>query len=429
VNGLPGGATVNAVREDPVRRGLLFAATEREVCVSFDDGANWQSLRQNMAASSVRDIIVKNDDLVAATHGRGFWILDNITPLRQIDAGAAEAILLKPQVATRVRYSMNDDTPLPPDEPGAENPPDGAIIDYVLKSDAAGPVTLEIIDGAGRAIRRYSSDDKSELPTPETAPVPLYWYRRPLALKSTAGMHRFLWDMRYQPIESGGRGGRGGLPISATPYNTVPTPNSIWAPPGLYTVKLTVGGQIFKQPLNLRIDPRVKTPAAGLAQQFEMSLAMYDGIREAQAALQKIRALRGRIKKAQEAAAKEHIPAEVTEALAAFDKKASTLEGGTGSAGSPGGGSMPGGPGGPVGPGVAGAQDTLVGIGSSLGSFMSMLQEADVAPTSQLAAAVAERRKALRSLLDKCGSLHMRELAALNTVLKEAKLPEIALDR
>jgi hypothetical protein len=429
VNGIPGGAPTNAVREDPMRQGLLFAATEREVYVSFDDGDHWQTLRLNMAPSSVRDIIVKDDDLVAATHGRGFWILDNITPLQQLDQGAAttETTLFKPQVATRVRWNQNTDTPLPPDEPGGENPPDGAIIDYALKADASGPVTIEIVDGTGRVIRHYSSNDKGEYPTPEGAPVPLYWYRKPLTLKTTAGMHRFLWDMRYQPIEGGGGRGRGGLPISATPYNTVPTPNSIWAPPGLYTVKLTVNGQTLKQPLSLRMDPRVKTPAAGLAQQYEMSRAMYDGIIDAQAALQKMRALRGRIKKAQEAAAQAQSPASVIEALAAFDKKAASIEGGAGGQGGPGGGG--GGPMGPGGPGGASAPDTLAGIGSSLNSLMSMLQAADVAPTSQLVAAVTERRKALQALFDKWELFGTSQLADLNSVLKAAKLAEIPLDR
>jgi photosystem II stability/assembly factor-like uncharacterized protein len=416
-NGLPAGAPTNAVREDPVRRGLLFAATEREVCVSFDDGGHWQTLRLNMAPSSVRDLIVKDDDLVAATHGRGFWILDDITPLRQLDArlAAMEAVLFKPRVATRVRYNMNTDTPLPPDEPGGENPPDGAVIDYLLKADAAGPVTLEIVDGAGRTVRRHSSRDVIELPTPETAPVPLYWYRRPLKLHTTAGMHRFLWDMRYQPIEGGGgRGGRGGLPISATPYNTVPTPNSIWAAAGPYTVRLTVDGKAFEQPLALRLDPRVKAPTEGLRRQAEDSLAMYDGILAAQDALQKLRALRGLVKKAQEAAGKAASPASVTEALAAFDKKAADLEGIAGGQGGPGG---------------SAAGDTLSSIGSSLNALMTMLQAAESAPTGQLAAAVSERKKALDALLGRWDSLRTRELTALNGVLKAAKLEEIGLGK
>ena len=148
VKGLPADAPVDAVREDPKKKGLLFAATERAVYVSFDDGDHWQSLRLNMPASSVRDIIVKDDDLVAATHGRGFWILDDITPLRQIGAevASAPAYLYKPETAIRVRWDMNTDTPLPPDEPAAQNPPDGAIVDYYLGAASSGPVTLEILD-------------------------------------------------------------------------------------------------------------------------------------------------------------------------------------------------------------------------------------------------------------------------------------------
>jgi photosystem II stability/assembly factor-like uncharacterized protein len=411
VTGLPAEAPANAVREDPVRRGLLFAATEREVFVSFDDGGHWRSLRLNMAPSSVRDIIVKDDDLVAATHGRGFWIMDDITPLRQIDAlataAAAGPILFKPQIATRVRFNMNTDTPLPPDEPGGENPPDGAIIDYALAADASGAVTLEIVDGTGRTIRRYSSEDKAELPGPASAPVPLYWYRKPLTLKTSAGMHRFLWDMRYQPLESGGGRGRGGLPISATPYDTVPVPNSIWAPPGLYTVKLTVDGRALRQPLTLRLDPRVKTPAAGLAKLAGLSIALYDGILESQRALEELRKMRGQARTMKDEAAKAGRPAADISAFEAFDKKAAALEGGMGGQGGaarPGGGPM--GPGGPGGVGAAGVPDTLTSIGPSLNSLMSMLQAADAEPTTQLGAAVTERLAALRTLLDKFKSLN-----------------------
>ena len=404
--GLPADAPTNAVREDPGRRGLLYAATEREVFVSFDDGDHWRSLRLNMAPSSVRDIIVKDDDLVAATHGRGFWILDDVTPLRQIDpktTAAAGPVLFKPQAATRVRYSLNTDTPLPPDEPGGENPPDGAIIDYMLAADASGPVTLEIADGAGRTIRRYSSEDKAELPGPTTAPVPLYWYRPPLTLKASAGMHRFLWDMRYQPLEAGGGRGRGGLPMTAVPYNTAPVPNSIWAPPGSYTVKLTVGGKTLQQPLTLRLDPRVRTSPAGLAKLAGMSLALYDGVLESQSALQELRALRGQVRKMKDEAAMAGKP---TEAFDAFDKKAAALEtgtGGQGGAGRPGGEPM-----GPIGPGsfgAAGGPDTLTSIGPALNSLMTTLQAAETEPTTQLAAAVSERLQSLRALLDKFKAL------------------------
>jgi len=423
--GIPDGAPVNAVREDPLRRGLLFAGTEREVYVSFDDGDHWQSLRLNMPATSMRDLIIKDNDLCVATHGRGFWILDDISPLRQLGPGvvSAEAFLFKLQVAYRVRWNMNTDTPLPPEEPGGQNPPDGAIINYALKSDAAGPVTIEILDSAGKVVRKYSSADSAELPTPQAAPVPLYWYRQPQTLKASAGMHRFLWDMRYQPL--GGGGGRGGLPIAAVAYNTVPTPNSIWAPPGQYTVKLTVDGRSSTQPLTVKIDPRVKTSAAGLAQQAELSKAMYDGAVEAQAALAEIRAIRAQVKQIQEKAGQSQ--SAITQALADFDKKAEAIEGAAGGGfGQRGGGGIP--PAGMRGGAGAGpAQDTLSSIGGSLTQLMSLMQGADAAPTSQVAAAVAERRQAFAALMAKWSAFKAQDIRALNTKLEAANLPRVEI--
>jgi photosystem II stability/assembly factor-like uncharacterized protein len=423
VSGIPGGTTVNAVREDPVRKGLLFAGTEQEVFVSFDDGDHWQSLRLNMAASSVRDIIVKDDDLVAATHGRGFWILDNIAPLRQLDRAVttAEATLFRPQTAVRVRWNMNTDTPLPPDEPGGENPPDGAVIDYILKSDAAGPVTLEILDAAGKVVRHYSSEDKlAEIPAPEASSLPLYWYRAPQVLKTTVGLHRFLWDMHWQPLSGGGF--RGGLGMAAIAHNTAPSPNSIWVAPGDYTVKLTVNGNSLTQPITVKLDPRVKTPAAELARQAELAKAMYDGILEAQAALQTLRAVRVQVKKFQEAAQGQTA---VARALAEFDKKAAALEGGGGGAGGRGGAAMSG----PMGMGGAGGPETLAGIGGSLNQLMNLLQAADAAPTTPVIAAVTEQRGALRILMEKWNSFKTKDLAALNAALKAAKRPAIDAGR
>src|SRR5262249_50935981 len=152
-NGIPASQIVNAVREDPEQKDLLFAGAEKGVYVSFDDGANWESLRLNLPATSVRDLVIKNDDLIVATHGRGFWILDNVTPLRQLSRKQREDLLFKPQTALRVRANLNTDTPLPPDEPAGENPPDGAMIDYFLSKDASGPVTIEIKDGKGQSVR------------------------------------------------------------------------------------------------------------------------------------------------------------------------------------------------------------------------------------------------------------------------------------
>ena len=301
VDGIPGGAPVSVVREDPKRKGLLFAGSETQVYVSFDDGDHWQSLRLNMAASSVRDLVIKDDDLVVGTHGRGIWILDDITPLRQIDATTAqqEVVLFKPQTAWRVRWNMNTDTPLPPDEPTAPNPPEGAIVDYYLKSAASGPVTLEILSGDGKVVRRYSSDDEVFRPDPATITIPLYWFRPPMTLATTPGMHRFTWDVHYQPIDGVNRVGGPTLPIAAIGHDTVPAPTTPWANPGSYTVRLTVNGKAYSQSIVVKQDPRVKTSALAMQQVYSLSKATYDGAVAAQQAVNQAGEIRDRIAKMQ----------------------------------------------------------------------------------------------------------------------------------
>jgi photosystem II stability/assembly factor-like uncharacterized protein len=397
VSGLPNGAPVDAVREDPKKKGLLFAGTEHEVHVSFDDGDHWQSLRLNMPATSVRDVIVHGDDLIAGTHGRGIWILDDITPLRETGtatlSGSRDSFLFRPQVAYRVRQNTNTDTPIPPDEAAGQNPPDGAIINYALASNASGPVTLEILDSAGKSVRKYSSDDRIDMPNASNAPVPMYWYRAPHALATTAGMHRFMWDIHYQPIPGGG-GGRGGLPIAAVPHDTVPAPASPWAAPGQYTVKLSVDGKSYTQPLTLKMDPRVKTAPLGLTQQFTLSKQMYDDLLKVQATLADVRALREKVN------ARRGGPGSVAgddlRALVAFDGKVAALEGG-GGAGGRGGGGRGGAPEGP---------DTLGNMSGGLNQLMGLLQGADVTPTTQLTAAVAQRHAALSKLMTQWSALN-----------------------
>jgi photosystem II stability/assembly factor-like uncharacterized protein len=267
--GIPPGGVVNAVREDAHRRGLLFAGTEQAVYVSFDDGDEWHSLRLNMPATSIRDLVIKDDDLVIGTHGRSFWILDDITPLRQVGTRvAASAVhLYRPQDAWRVRWNMYTDTPLPPDEPAGENPPDGAVINYWLKGPVAS-VLVEIVDGAGRVARRYTSEEKVDAVRDE-GNAPAYWIRPPNPPGKTAGMHRFVWDLHYTPPKA-----TYSYPIAATPGNTARVPTGVWAPPGGYTVRLTAGGQTLTAPLRLRMDPRVKTPPSQLDQQFTLSMRL-----------------------------------------------------------------------------------------------------------------------------------------------------------
>ncbi len=264
-NGIRSGATINVVREDPKTKGLLFAGSETEVWMSRDDGEHWVSLRQNMPATSIRDLVIHGDDVIVATHGRGFWILDDIQPLR-VRQSPSPAALVKPQTAIRFRWSKWPDTPLPPDEPMGQNPPDGAIIDYVLAANAQS-VTLEILDMKGNLVRRYSSSDRIEAPK-DTGNVPWYWIRPARALATSAGMHRFVWDLHYTPNEKI----KPSYPISAVPYDTAPNPTSPWVMPGAYKVRLTVDGEAFTQPLTVKMDPRVKATREELQKQFDLSM-------------------------------------------------------------------------------------------------------------------------------------------------------------
>ena len=255
VRGLPDGP-VNAVREDPVRKGLLFAATELGVYVSFTDGEDWHALRLNMPATSIRDLVVHAGDLVVGTHGRGFWILDDISPLRELTAEIVSGgpYFFKPRPAWRFDRNTNTDTPMPPEEPTGTNPPDGAVLYYWLPADAKSPVTLEILDSTGKVLRKYSSADKQEPPSP-ILNVPTYWIR-PLAVPPpNAGMHRFVWDLHATPDEGGRRRFGGEYPISAI-YMDTPGAQGEWMPPGTYRARITVDGREMVQQIVVKPDPR-----------------------------------------------------------------------------------------------------------------------------------------------------------------------------
>ncbi|MCX6298492.1 MAG: glycoside hydrolase [Bacteroidetes bacterium] len=289
--GLPENEPINVVREDPIRKGLLFAGSENAVYVSFDDGENWQSLRLNMPPTSIRDLVIKDDDLVLGTHGRGFWILDDITPLRQINKNLAaeKAILFKPQQALRVRWNMNTDTPIPQEEPGGQNPPDGAILDYYLADNVSSEVTLEIVDANGKSIRKFSSLDKP-YKIPELN-IPLYWIRPQQLLSATAGAHRFLWDMHYKPIDE-----PVSFPMTAIYENTAPEKNAPWVLPGNYTAKLTVNGKSSTQTFSIKMDPRVKNSMADLQKQHALSMDCYEGRLTARASMEAVVAARKMLK-------------------------------------------------------------------------------------------------------------------------------------
>jgi photosystem II stability/assembly factor-like uncharacterized protein len=408
VNGLPDDEPIDVVREDPKQKGLLFAGSETQISVSFDDGDHWQSLRLNMPASSIRDLQVKGDDLVAGTHGRGFWILDDIIPLRQIAAAAAasEGYLFRPELATRVRWNVNSDTPLPPDVAHAQNPPDGAIIDYYLKSAASGPVTLEILDSAGHLMRRYSSTDKPRIPDPNALSVPAYWARPAHILSGEAGMHRFIWDLHLTPAP----GFPVGLPMQAVVHDTPPGYTSPWVLPGHYTVKLIVDGQTYSQPMTIRMDPRVKTPVAGIDEQYNVSKQMYDGMVETSAVVAQIHGLQSQIndRKAQKPSAA------AGEAIAAFEKQLGSLEGERESlfAFFRGGGNAP---------------ESLTLVRIQLSSMLGVVQQADVAPTTPQTTAAATLRESLAKLMAQWNTIKTSGLAHLNAALKAANLAPVTV--
>jgi photosystem II stability/assembly factor-like uncharacterized protein len=405
VNGIPSDEDVNVVREDPKRKGLLFAGTEDAVYYSLDDGDQWQSLRLNMPATSIRDLIIKNDDLCVATHGRGFWILDDITPLRQMNAQvtSSTAFLFKPELTYRVRWDTYPDTPLPPDFPAGQNPLDGAIIDYYLGSAASSPVTLEIRDSAGKVVRRYSSEDKPQPIDPEHLQIPAYWVRPPQWLSNEPGMHRFLWDMHYTPVP----GIAPSYPISAVPHDTAPSPTSPWVMPGQYTVALTVGGHTYTQSLMIKMDPRVKTPMVGLHEQFADSMELYEPLMKVSPAFDQSVELRKQL-----ASLKPHAQGDTLTAINAFESKLN------GVAGSPqrfffGGGE---------------AGSSLATMRMRLLILMDTIQGADVTPTSQATAASAQLVKDVPPVLQKWDELTAHDVPALNSVLSAAGLPPLKLE-
>jgi len=272
--GLPSNAFVNVVREDPACRGLLYAGTERGVFVSFDDGQHWQSLQQNLAMTSVRDIEVHGDDLVIATHGRGFWIMDDVAPLRQMNllraaAAASGIVLFKPADAIRLRPSGFTGTPMPKDEPVAANPPDGAVIDYYLPSVANGPVTVSIYDANGVRFKTLSSADKIAVADGGILKFAPEWVPSRTRVSAAAGMHRVVWDIHY-----------GDEPPPGDPFETT----SVWAPPGMYTIELTANGHAVRQPLAVKPDPRVRVPPAALVREFELAVSVEAAAKQASAA-------------------------------------------------------------------------------------------------------------------------------------------------
>ena len=459
--GLPAGAVSNSIREDPRQKGLLYAATETQVWVSFDDGDHWQSLRLDMPGVSVRDLAVKDDatcmcaDLVAGTHGRGYWILDDVTPLRQAAAlraaeSARAAYLVKPVTAVRVRFGMNPPTPWPPEVPAGENPPPGAILDYYLAADTAAPVKLEILDTAGRVVRTYASTDPvpsvhpaldpvaynkicQETPSAPDCSLPFYWPAPPMVVSTRAGMHRLWWDMRYDPIGEGGGGrGGGGGGAGAVPHRTYTSVSTPWAPPGSYTVRLSVDGKSYTQPITLRLDPRVTASAVDLATLAALTREMYEGARATRATYTQARALVVQLDTLS--------GDDVMKFKAAIEAVAPAGGGGAGGgrgggrgagvgAGAAAGGAAAATGGRGAGAGAVTAVPTLQSVSTEMLSAAMAMQAAEIAPTAREVAACTTARTNAAAVMAKWTKLTTVDLVALNAKRKGAGQPSVVMPK
>jgi photosystem II stability/assembly factor-like uncharacterized protein len=403
--GLPD-SPVDTVREDSVRKGLLFAGTETSVWVSFDDGDHWQSLELNLPHSSMRDLWLHDDDLIVATHGRSFWVLDDITPLRQISETMEKsgAFLFKPGAAYRVMRDTNTDTPIPPDEPTAKNPPDGAIIDYFLGQAPEGPVKIEILDAQSKVVRRYASTDKPDLTEEDLAKqlIPPYWVRMPKTLSTTAGMHRWVWDLHYtRPVST-----RYDYPIAAIPGDTPRVPQGPSALPGQYTVRLTVHGKSYTAPLTVKMDPRVKTPRERLAAMFEMQAKLASIMTHSTEDLGEARSAHEQLQKVAGQAS-----GGVADAISAFDKKVGAILGGGGGFFAP-----------------PSPKPTLSRANGEASTLYAEIGRADAAPTPAQSSAVAETEKTFGAVSAQWKQMKTVELPALNRQLHDAGLAEIKLE-
>jgi photosystem II stability/assembly factor-like uncharacterized protein len=378
VNGIPVDEVVNAVREDPVRRGLLFAGTERAVYFSLDDGDHWNPLRLNMPATSIRDLVIHDDDIVVGTHGRSFWILDDMSPLRQLDAKpSTETFVFKPKLTYRFRRNKNTDTPLPPEEPAGRNPPDGAIINYRLGEQPKTPVVIDILDQANRIVRTYSSADSVE-PVEKDLNVPTYWIRPPVRVDAAEGTHRFVWDLHYPPPRVLAHE----YPISAIYGDTPRYPLGPAVLPGTYTVRLTANGRGYTQPLTVKMDPRVRISDAGLRLQHDIGVRMSEAIARSFAALSEVRARRSLLKTQRQGAKAK----EVADSLVALDSAIAILEAGE--------------------RGAVG----LARLNEQLANVLDIVESADAEPTSQVVAAASELEKSLASLLAQWSDLQRTRL-------------------
>jgi len=394
-NGITAPAFLRAIREDPKSRGLLFAGTEFGVYVSFDDGDRWQSLQLNLPVTSVRDLVIHGDDLVIATHGRSFWVLDNVMPLRQaLEARRASGPwLYRPATAVRIDNDSFSGTPLPPEEPTAENPPSGAVIDYFLRSSASS-IRLEVLDAQQNLVRNFSSEDPVAGKHPPL-PVAERWFPKPEVLEKTAGMHRFVWNLAW-----GSSGGPG-----ADEDAEMRNPSGPKAVPGIYQVRLTVDGKTQTQSLTVIMDPRSPATRDVLAQQLQLGRQMFGETIETRRALAEIASVQKQLAEVQQKVGTQSsaLKSALTEAESAIGKILTNKEHATNE-----------------GPGL---QDAYAGLASDLRA----VESGDRVVPSQAIAVYQESSQQVKSRIVEWAGFKQTRLAQLNQQLREANLAPIAI--
>lgn len=390
------------VREDPVRKGLLYTGTEKGVYVSFDDGDHWQTLRLNMPVVSIHDLAVEQGDLVAATYGRSFWILDDVTPLRQANAGIPSGgpHLFAPRTAIRVRRDENQDTPLPPEVPAGKNPPDGAIIDYFLPSNFSGDVQVDILDHDGRRVHSYSSAPIPKEEDGEPPYVAEYWIAHPKPLSKAPGMHRLVWNLRYTNPEAVHKQSPYNYPIAAIVGDTPLPPEGPLALPGKYEVQLKAGGQTLRQPLELKMDPRVNAPRNELESALNLQLKISAVLGQNYDAYRQVKQLRTRLEELKKRPKEEPVAAAAND----LDKKVAVLEG----EGTPG----------PESP----KRISLMAVNDSLTELIALVDGADFAPSDESFAAFRRVCSGWKEQLGVWQELKKKDVPAFNALLGKNNL-------
>jgi hypothetical protein len=381
---------------------LLYACTEKGVYVSFDDGDDWQSLQLNLPVTSVRDLVVHENDLVVATFGRSFWILDDVTPLRQMDShvAAADAWLFRPQTAIRMRPGSDQGTPVPMDEWLAANPPEGAALDYFLKDKPSTPIQMEIFDSEGKLVRRFASDDVLHKTNPNDVPIQVEWIRDPKPLLAEAGMHRFVWDLRYA------------LPKGVR--TTYWGPAGPLAVPGNYTLKLTANGKSSTQPLTIKLDPRVKAPQDALVRQFGLASMLAARLGEVSMALQQVGELRKQVDERKKEASGN---TELLTALQGLEKKMEAAMEADSDADF-----------GLFGIAAPGKEhEPLPSAAAALTGLLIVVDSSDMGPASDAAAASERWDETAKETLARWAAFRKDDLASVNGLLEKVRLKPLVI--